>query len=122
MKIKKSDLPIVIQWIDVQLANDAKFPFDHEASSKESKKQLKALKSWRKCSHNIKEIREWCDEWLEHDYAAKLIQALQNTHSHKADQILKLTQEAYDLLLLQADKEDLSPSQLIITHFSADKI
>lgn len=118
MKIKKSCLPAVVQWIDVQFANDDKFPFDHE-SSKESKKHLKALKAWRKCSHNIKEVREWCDEWLEKKYAAKLVRTLEQTKTHKENQVIKLTQEAHDLLLMMADKQDLSPSQLIINHLSA---
>ncbi|MGY8870797.1 MAG: hypothetical protein ACKVJE_10190 [Pseudomonadales bacterium] len=119
MKIKKSDLTTVIQWIDVQLSKDDKFPFNQEASSKASKKHLKALKAWRKCSRNIKEVREWCEEWLEKEYENKLAISLDNTKAHKADHILKLTQEAHDLLTAQADKEDLSPSQLIVAHFSS---
>ena len=121
MKIKKSDLMTVIQWIDVQLSKDDKFPFDQDASSKASKKHLKALKAWRKCSHNIKEVREWCEEWLEQKYADKLTQALEQTKAHKADHIIKLTQEANDLLLMEADKQDLSPSQLIVKHLSSTK-
>lgn len=119
MKIKKSDLTTVIQWIDVQLSKDDMFPFDQEASLKASKKHLKALKAWRKCSHNIKEVREWCEEWLEEKYAGKLAQALEQTRAHKADHIIKLTQEAHDLLVTLADKQDLSPSQLIVKSLSS---
>ncbi|WP_372737798.1 hypothetical protein [Neptunomonas sp.] len=119
MKIKKSDLTTVIQWIDVQLSKDDKFPLDQQgASSKTSKKHLKALKAWRKCSTNIKEVREWCDEWLDQKYADKLAQALEQTKAHKADHVIKLTEEAHDLLLMLADKHDLSPSQLIVKHLS----
>ncbi|BBB29938.1 hypothetical protein [Neptunomonas japonica] len=119
MKIKKSDLTTVIQWIDVQLSKDDKFPFDQDTSSKASKKHLKALKAWRKCSRNIKEVREWCDEWLDKEYASKLTTSLDNTKAHKADHTLKLTLEAHHLLISLADKEDLSPSQLIVAHFSS---
>lgn len=119
MKIKKSDLTTVIQWVDVQLSKDDKFPLDQDAASKGSKKHLKALKTWRKCSHNIKEVREWCEEWLAQKYADKLGQALEQTKAHKADHIIKLTQEAHDLLLMLADKQDLSPSQLIVKYLSS---
>lgn len=119
MKIKKSDLTTVIQWIDVQLSKDDKFPFDQETSSKASKKHLKALKAWRKCSRNTKEVREWCEEWLEEKFADKLTQTLEQTKAHKADHVIKLTQEAYDLLMTTADKQDLSPSQLIIKSLSS---
>jgi hypothetical protein len=77
------------------------------------------MKAWRKCSHNIKEVREWCEEWLENEYENKLITALENSKAHKADHVLNLTQEAHELLIAQADKEDLSPSQLVIAHFSS---
>lgn len=118
MKIKKSDAATVEKWIDVQLAKDDSFPFDPKKSEKASKKHLKALKAWRKCSRNAKEIREWCDEWLDPNYARQLEYTLESQHAHKADCPIKLTQEAYDLLVAEADQEDKSPSELLISRLS----
>jgi hypothetical protein len=122
MKIKKSNLDAVVQWIDVKLAKDDKFPFDLSSdkggSSKASKKNLKALKAWRKCSNNTNEVREWCEEWLDEKYETTLLQVLEHNNTHKADQILKITLQAFDLLTDQADKQGLSPSELIVAHLS----
>jgi len=121
MKIKKSNVAMVEKWIDIQLAKDDKFPFDQDESSKASKKHLKALKAWRKCTRNAKEVREWCDEWLDEEYTEKLWSSIENNRSHKADHTLKLTQDAYERLITEADELDLSPSELIISLLPSDK-
>lgn len=116
MKIKKSDTSFVIQWVEIQLARDDKFPFEHDdSSSKSAKKHLKALKAWRKCTNSSKDVREWCEEWLDDDFKDKLISALKKSQDYKADHTVNLTREAYDLLLSTADKQEMSPSQLICT-------
>lgn len=120
MKIKKSDIQAVIQWIDVQMDRDPHFPFSPDDAEKAAKKHLKALKAWRKCTSSAKDVREWCEDWLDDSYRSQLEIAVEVARNHKADQPLNLTQEAYDKLLSEAERREMSPSQLIVTLLETD--
>ncbi len=113
MKIKKSDVNTAVRWIETQLDKNDHFPFQSDLP-KAAKKHLKALKAWRQCAANSKDdIRNWCDEWLDEEYQLKLERFIVKSHSHKADQTIKLTQEACDLLIRTADIQEKTPSELL---------
>jgi len=117
MKIKKSDVAMAMQWIEVQIAREDSFPFDR-SSEKSAKRNLKALKAWRKCTSSAQDIREWSSEWLSDDNKRRFEAAILSARSYKADYPINLTQEALRLLELSAEDADLSPSELIIAHFT----
>ena len=117
MKIKKSDVAMAVQWIEVQIAREDSFPFD-QTNEKAAKKNLKALKDWRKCTSSVQDIREWADEWLTADNKKRFQEAIVAARSYKADCPINLTKDALKCLEQAAEAAELSPSELIIAHFS----
>lgn len=115
MKIKKSNVNFVVGWVENQLAKDNDFPFE-KGEDKTAKKHLKALKSWRKCTHSPQEIGQWCEEWLSEKYSSKLEKALSSSKAHKANQEVRLTKEAFDKLVDISSRESLSLSEVLIKY------